>query len=147
MLSDFPRCRLLSSPRAAACSRASHDRRPGLRALLRSFIREYNEVRPHEALGQTPPARTYQGSPRPYPGRLEDPWYDATHQVRRVSPNGQIKWRGDLVFVSEAVCGELVGLAETARGDWTVRFMHVELGRINRQTRKFAAAWHGRRIG
>src|SRR4051812_40901988 len=83
-----------------------------------------NEVRPHEALGQTPPARTYQGSPRPYPGRLEDPWYDATNQVRRVSPNGQIKWRGELVFVSEAVCGELVGLAETARGDWTVRFMH-----------------------
>ena len=22
--------------------------------------------------------------PRPYPARLEDPWYDATHQVRRV---------------------------------------------------------------
>jgi transposase InsO family protein len=107
----------------------------------------FNEVRPHEALGQTPPARTYQGSPRPYPGRLEDPWYDATDQVRRVSPNGQIKWRGELVFVSEAVRGELVGLAETARGDWTVRFMHVELGRIDRQTRKFAAAWHGRRLG
>jgi hypothetical protein len=107
----------------------------------------FNEVRPHEALGQTPPARTYQGSPRPYPGRLEDPWYDAICQVRRVSPNGQIKWRGDLVFVSEAVCGELVGLAETARGDWTVQFMHVELGRIDRQTRKFAAAWHGRRLG
>jgi putative transposase len=110
--------------------------------------REFNEVRPHEALDQTPPARTYQVSPRPYPGgRLEDPWYDATYQVRRVSPNGQIKWRGDLVFVSEAVCGELVGLAETARGDWTVRFMDVELGRIARRTRKFAAAWHGRRLG
>jgi transposase InsO family protein len=107
----------------------------------------FNEVRPHEALGQTPPGRTYQASPRPYPGRLEDPWYDATWQVRRVSPNGQIKWRGDLVFVSEAVCGELVGLAETGRGDWTVRFMDVELGRIDRQTRKFAAAWHGRRLG
>jgi putative transposase len=107
----------------------------------------FNEVRPHEALGLTPPARTYQGSPRPYPGRLEDPWYDATYQVRRVSPNGQIKWRGELVFVSEAVRGELVGLAETARGDWTVQFMYVELGRIDRQTRKFAAAWHGRRLG
>lgn len=109
--------------------------------------REFNEVRPHEALDQTPPARTYRGSPRPYPGRLKDPWYDATCQVRRVSPNGQIKWRGDLVFVSEAVCGELVGLAETARGDWTVQFMNVELGRIDRQTSTFAAAWHGRRLG
>ena len=108
---------------------------------------EFNEVRPHEALGQTPPARTYQGSPRPYPARLEDPWYDATCQVRRVTPKGQIKWLGDLVFVSEAVIGELVGVAETERGDWTVQFMHVELGRIDRTTRTFAAAWHGRRLG
>ena len=79
--------------------------------------------------------------------RLEDPWYDATCQVRRVNPNGQIKWRGDLVFVSEAVAGELVGLAETERGDWTVQFMQVELGRIDRQTRQFTGAWHGRRLG
>ena len=58
-------------------------------------------------------------SPRPYPGRLEEPWYDATHQVRRVNQTGRIKWHGELVFVSEAVRGELVGLAETERGDWT----------------------------
>ena len=51
------------------------------------------------------------------------------------------------MFVSEAVHGETVGLAETERGDWTVRFMQVELGRIDRQTRRFTPAWHGRRIG
>jgi hypothetical protein len=49
------------------------------------------------------------------------------------------------VFVSEAVRGELVGLAETEWGDWTVRFMHVELGRIERRTRRFRPAWHRRR--
>jgi putative transposase len=108
---------------------------------------EFNDVRPHEALAQTPPARTYHGSPRPYPAQLEDAWYDATCQVRRVNPNGQIKWRGDVVFVSEAVAGELVGLTETEHGDWTVQFMHVELGRLDRHTRRFAAAWHGRRLG
>jgi putative transposase len=107
----------------------------------------FNTERPHEALGQQPPARVYAASPRPYPARLEDPWYDATHQVRRVNPNGQIKWQGELVFVSEAVRRELVGLAETERGDWTVRFMQVELGRIDRRTRRFTPAWHGRRIG
>ena len=62
-------------------------------------------------------------------------------------PSGQIKWRGGFVFVSEAVAGEVVGLAETERGDWTVSFMHVELGRIDRQTQRFTAAWHGRRLG
>ena len=109
--------------------------------------REFNAERPHEALGQTPPARHYVPSPRPYPARLEDPWYDATHQVRRVKPTGEIKWQGERIFVCEAVRGELVGLAETERGDWLVRFMQVELGRIDRQTRRFTPAWHGRRIG
>ena len=50
-----------------------------------------------------------------------------------------------MVFISEAVRGELVGVAETPRGDWLVRFLHVELGRIDRQTRRFMPAWHGRR--
>ncbi|MGH7128918.1 MAG: integrase core domain-containing protein, partial [Planctomycetaceae bacterium] len=90
--------------------------------------REFNLVRPHEALGQQPPARVYVASPRPYPARLEDPWYDATHQVRRVRDTGQIKWHGELVFISEAVRHEAVGVAETERGDWRVRFMDVELG-------------------
>jgi len=108
--------------------------------------RDFNAVRPHEALGQRPPADLYVASPRPYPARLEDPWYDATHELRRVRENGQIKWRGELVFVSEAVRGEVVGLAETEGGDWTVRFMHVELGRLERRTRRFTPAWR-RRLG
>lgn len=109
--------------------------------------REFNTVRPHEALGQQPPARFYTPSPRPYPARLEDPWYDAMHQVRRVNANGQVKWQGERVFVSEAVRGQLVGLAESERGDWIVRFMSVELGRVDRQTRRFTPAWHGNQIG
>ena len=104
----------------------------------------YNTERPHEALGQQPPARYYTPSPRPYPARLPEPWYDATHAVRRVRDTGQIKWQGTLVFVSEAVRGEWVGLAETAHGDWVVRFMQVELGRIDRTTRRFTPAWLGR---
>lgn len=123
---------------------------PTPRAQQRRFDRlrqEFNHVRPHEALGQRPPARVYVASPRPYPARLEDPWYDSTHEVRRVNTNGQIKWKGAWVFVSEAMRREIVGITETERGDWTVRFMHVELGRIDRLTRRFTAAWHGARVG
>lgn len=109
--------------------------------------RTFNHERPHEALGQRPPARVYVASPRAYPDKLEEPWYDATHEVRRVNDKGQIKWKGEVVFVSEAVRYEPVGLAMTETGDWLVRFMHVELGRIDRQTRRFTPAWHGRRRG
>jgi hypothetical protein len=106
---------------------------------------EFNTERPHEALGQRPPSRVPVTSSRPYPTRLEDPWYDATHEVRPVRHNGEIKWRGELVFVSAAIRREVVGIAETEHGDWTVRFMHLELGRIDRRTYRFTPAWHGRR--
>jgi len=41
------------------------------------------------------------------PERLADPWYDAFHQVRRVRDKGEITWRGEFAFISEAVVGEL----------------------------------------
>jgi transposase InsO family protein len=107
---------------------------------------EFNTTRPHEALRQQPPVRLYVASPKPYPARLADPEYDAAHQVRRIRRNGRIKWRGDLVFISTALRGEVIGLAETDGGDWTVRFMHVELGYIDRVTLRFTPAWHPRRL-
>src|SRR3972149_4380037 len=36
------------------------------------FVREYNEERPHEALGQEPPASVYRASFRPYPERIPE---------------------------------------------------------------------------
>jgi len=107
---------------------------------------EFNYERPHEALDLRPPATWYMPSPRPYPTRVDEPWYDATHQVRRVNKNGQVKWRGAWVFVSEAVRREPVGIAESPRGDWIVRFMAVELGRIDRHTHRFTPTWQGRQV-
>ena len=97
-----------------------------------SFRRYYNETRPHEALGQCPPAEHYTRSPRAMTGRLEDPWYDADHQVRRVRPDGTIKWRGDLMFLSGALASELVGIAELESGDHVVRFCDLDVGLIVR---------------
>src|SRR4029077_16926952 len=80
------------------------------------FRRRYNHERPHEALGKQPPAPAYIPSPRCYPKRIEDPWYDADHAVRRVRSNGEIKWGGDFIFVSEALIGGLVGIARPREG-------------------------------
>jgi putative transposase len=112
------------------------------------FRREFNRERPHEALGQTTPRSRYRLSPRPYPDRIERPWYDADHAERTVRTSGEIKWGGDYVFIGEALAGEPVGVAETASGDWIVRFMHVDLGLIDRRTKKlrrFAPPRPGRR--
>jgi len=83
-----------------------------------------------------------------YPTRLEDPWYDADHGVRRVRGSGEIRWGGDLVFISEVLVGEPVGIAETEDGDWIVRFADVDLGVIDRRSKKlrrFTAPRPGRR--
>jgi putative transposase len=114
------------------------------------FRAMYNNERPHEALDQQTPASRYRSSPRPYPCRTEEPHYDAEHAVRRVRSNGEIRWGGELVFVSEALVGEPVGLAETETGDWIVRFADHPVGLIDRRTgklRPFAPARPGRRKG
>ena len=109
-------------------------------ARFEHFRQDFNYVRPHEALDQNPPASCYSPSPRPDPARVEDPWYDADHAVRRVRSNGEIKWGGDFIFVSEALIGELVGIAETEQGDGIVRFADIDLGLIDRRTRRSAAS-------
>jgi len=108
------------------------------------FRNDFNDNRPHEALGQVPPTSRYRRSPRPYPAKVEDPWYDAEHAVRRVRSNGEIRWGGDFLFLSEALIGEAVALAESETGDWIVRFADVELGIIDRTTKKFRRFMAGR---
>ena len=97
------------------------------------FRDHYNQERPHEALSQRPPAKIYTRSSRAMPRRVEDPWYDANHQTRRVRRTGEIKWKGEFVFVSEALVDELVGVAELETGDHVVRFCHLDVGLIDRR--------------
>ena len=104
-------------------------------ARFDDFRQRYNEERPHEALGQTPPARHWQPSTRPFPTRIDEPWYDADHEVRRVRPAGEIKWRGAHVFIGEALEGELVGVTELETGDHLIRFCDRDLGVIDRAFR------------
>lgn len=108
------------------------------------FRNDFNDNRPHEALGQVPPTTRYRPSPRPYPRRIEEPWYDAEHAVRRVRSNGEIRWGGDLLFLSEALIGEQVGIAETEAGDCIVRFANVDLAIIDRHTKKVRRFMAGR---
>ena len=112
------------------------------------FRHHYNEERPHAALNQTPPAKHWRPSPRQLPERIPEPWYDASHEVRRVRPPGTIKWRGTEVFVGEALAGELVGLAELEKGGHIVRFCTRNLGVISRDLRflRFAPPRARRRV-
>jgi hypothetical protein len=88
----------------------------------------YNTERPHEALGQVPPARVYQPSPRRFDGVLRSPDYPDGVQVRRVRHCGAIKWHGEEIFISQVLVGEPVGLLPIADDVWLVKYGPLVLG-------------------
>src|SRR5712671_2826522 len=97
---------------------------------LRSFQRLYNEERPHQALGNDTPAEHYTASPRRFDGVLREPNYSADHEVRYVRHNGEIRWLGDTIYISEALIGEPVGLLENEDGSSIVSYGPIVLGVI-----------------
>jgi putative transposase len=92
------------------------------------FEREYNEERPHEALGYRRPAELYVASARVYPSRLPELEYPPGVHLRRISQQGSVKWKGGRAFVSEVVAREYVGLLETAEDFFEVYYGPVLLG-------------------
>jgi len=83
-----------------------------LRSQQRSFDAfrtEFNEVRPHQSLGQKTPSTAYR-SYRPFSSRPRTIEYGTNMDVRRVNANGEIKWKGELIFLSEVLVGADVGL-------------------------------------
>jgi transposase InsO family protein len=104
-----------------------------VRAQQRAFDRfrhEYNDQRPHEALGQKPPARAYTPSSKRYPRKLEEfDDYDA-HAVLQVDRAGFIRWQKRRVHVSAALAHEFVSVdADDDR--WEVRWGSIVLGWID----------------
>ena len=96
-----------------------------------AFRRDYNQERPHEALGQKPPASVYQPSKRAYPERLPEVHYPCGWHMRRVSPGGQLKWRGFKVYLSDALVDQVIGLEPVDDGLWRIHFMSLELGQLD----------------
>lgn len=121
--------------------KAETTRPPGAEAVeqqerFEEFRRTYNEQRPHEALGQATPAQFYEPSKRPYPSRLA-PWeYPGHFEVRTVRTAGEIKWRGSLLYVSEVLGGELIGLEEVDEAQWAVYLGQVLIARFDERERK-----------
>lgn len=111
----------------AAYSRAAQQKR------FDGWVQEFNQERPHQALGQVVPQKLYQRSKRVY-GQAQPTWaYKADWELRRVRSNGQIRWQGRLRFIGEAFSGEKVGLVEVAKGrhqvylrDWLLGDLHED---------------------
>ncbi len=78
---------------------------------------EFNQERPHEALGMKCPGEVYQNSQRPYEGTPEDLEYPGM-DARRVLSTGKISWGGSRYFITTSLAGWSVGLKHLAGGGW-----------------------------
>ena len=92
-----------------------------------SFRQEYNQERPHESLGQRTPAECYYPSPRPYPLHLPEIAYPDDYHLRKVHPQGDLRWRYQQIYLSETLAGEVVGLKPIDERYYQISFAHLKL--------------------
>lgn len=107
---------------------------------FKDFRREYNESRPHEALGMKTPASMYDLSPRPYPTSIPDVVYADDWLLRRVQCDGDFYWRHQPVFLTEVLHGETIGLEPVDGRYWRAHFGPVFLGVFDSHARRMLTA-------
>lgn len=103
------------------------------------FRREYNHIRPHEALGMESPGRIYERSQVKYdPRPLVYPLCDYS---KRVTSKGYIEIESKSIYLSEALRGYSLGLTEIEPDIWVVSFSYQDLGFYDKKENSFSPAW------
>ncbi len=95
-----------------------------------NFSKEYNEVRPHEALNFKTPSSLYRPSNRSMPKSVVSFQYPEHYEVRHVQHNGMIYWRNSLVYAGYLLKDQHLGLQEIDNGIWDVYLGTFLLGRL-----------------
>lgn len=91
-------------------------------AHLDFFRKEYNEIRPHEAIDLDVPASRYTPSPRIFPENIPEASYPSEAFVRKVSQHGYFSFHNQAYFLSESFWGEEVALWQTAEDTFSILF-------------------------
>ena len=118
-----------------ALQRATSRRNQDLmeQSWLDLFRKEYNHVRPHQALAMATPASRWRPSPRCYCECPREWEYPATMQVLRVGSKGQLTWQKERWEVSSALRHQTVGVEQL--GDRAlVYYCHTPLRELNLAT-------------
>jgi transposase InsO family protein len=97
---------------------------------FQSWLRDYNQERPHEALGLVTPDQIYHRSRRHYRG-AKPPRYPRGWTTQRVRPNGEIHWQGRSRFIGEAFVREKIALKPWRQDGWRVYFYDWLIGEIH----------------
>jgi transposase InsO family protein len=96
-----------------------------------AFRHEYNEERPHDALGGAAPALLYTRSPRRLPRTLPAGDYPGYWEVRGADSSGVITFHGRPLNVTRALANQDLGLEEIDDAIWRVWFLTTPLGHFD----------------
>jgi len=107
-------------------------------AELDLFKEEFNQVRPHEALGMKTPKEVYVPSHRKYTGQAPEIDYPSDYEVRKVSNLGFIKYNNQPFFITTALKEYMVGLKTVDTHQLAVYFTQVLLGILDLKTLSFS---------
>ena len=103
-------------------------------AAFDTFVKEFNTVRPHEALDMKAPADMYAPSSRAYAG-LPDLHYPFHDRDILVTNCGRICMLRKRINISHVLAGQRLGIKEVDDGIWLVSFMRYDLGYIDLEQR------------
>ena len=93
------------------------------------FVEEYNFNRPHEALDMKKPGTVYVASNRDYTSRSATIKYGPEFAVRTVRSTGEFRWNGKLIYISQALSGERIGLQQLKNeNEWEIMYGFQRLG-------------------
>jgi transposase InsO family protein len=99
-------------------------------AKFDTFVKEFNQERPHEGLQMKCPAQVYTPAAKLYAGigELQYPFHDKTVVVTNC---GRLCLYRKKINLSTCLAGQAVGIKEVDDGIWLVSFMHYDLGYID----------------
>lgn len=108
------------------------------------FQEEYNWERSHESLGRNTPGSVHCASPRSYPAKLPEVQYEPGVTVRQVRRRGEIKWQGQLIYLTHVLANEPVGLKLIDEDKWEVRYSFHLLGVLEAKNKCLTPVktWH-----
>lgn len=98
---------------------------------IQSWLRKYNEVRPHEAIGLRCPAEVYVRSEREYPEHIPPYTYGGAYRVVKVNNWGYLRFDTVRVYLSETMADTYLEIRPTGEDTFAVCYRNYKIAEVD----------------
>ncbi len=113
----------------AACAKPSAYDLKAQQRRLNHFVKQYNNIRLHEALDMKTPAYIHDFSHRPFLEKIANFDYDSKYRILKVTKSEAVRWKSYYwVYISAALKGKYIAIEDIGNGIWKVFYRNVFLG-------------------